>query len=227
MIRWALPNPSPGWSVDFGVGEAAVERALGERSGRTVGLDHQALPLRRAQRTAAGANIDLLRADVRALPLRTGCARTGLMIRLYHRLDDPDLVLAEIARVLSPGGRLVVSFHPRPSWRTLAQDLWVALRQGARRYPSLTFSRTPVVRVAWSELPGRLEPYGTTRQRFARAGFAVRGEWGVGLEEIPLLRRLGHAVLLRVSRARRRIPWTPTVVWSLERLAPPAAEGLR
>ena len=64
--------------------------------------------LARAVRAEAGPQIDFLRADARRLPLRDETVDAVVSIAVLQLIPDPIAALAEMARVLRPGGRLAV-----------------------------------------------------------------------------------------------------------------------
>ena len=49
-----------------------------------------------------------------ALPLRTGSVDAALAMHMLYHLPRPEAGLAELRRVLRPGGRLVVSTNDDP-----------------------------------------------------------------------------------------------------------------
>jgi SAM-dependent methyltransferase len=94
----------------------------------TTGVDISAAMLEPArQRLAAAAigNIELLEADAQVHPFAAGAfdamiSRFGLMF-----FEDPDAALANLARALRPGGRLVFVCWPDPM-----KSEWVAVALG-------------------------------------------------------------------------------------------------
>jgi len=64
--------------------------------------------LARAVRTEAGPNVGFLRADGQRLPLRDETVDAVVSIAALQLIPDPIAALAEMARVLRPGGRLAV-----------------------------------------------------------------------------------------------------------------------
>jgi ubiquinone/menaquinone biosynthesis C-methylase UbiE len=110
---------------------AEVARRVGP-SGRLVCLDVQAEMLQHARRVvhASGVEAAFLRADARALPLRSGSVDHVLLVTVLGEIPDRALALAEIRRALRPGGRLSVSEQfPDPDFvtiRTLRRELAVA-----------------------------------------------------------------------------------------------------
>ena len=64
--------------------------------------------LARAVRAEAGPQIGFLRADAQRLPLRDETVEAVVSIAVLQLVPDPVAALAEMARVLRPGGRLAV-----------------------------------------------------------------------------------------------------------------------
>ena len=64
--------------------------------------------LARAVRAEAGPQIGFLRADAQRLPLRDETVDAVVSIAVLQLVPDPAAALAEMARVLRPGGRLAV-----------------------------------------------------------------------------------------------------------------------
>jgi ubiquinone/menaquinone biosynthesis C-methylase UbiE len=96
-----------GRALDAGCGHGFQTALLLDAGYATHGVDVAAALLALARRRVPSAH--LARADVMALPYAAGsfdavsCCGSTLSF-----VDDPDRALAEIARVLRPGGRLVL-----------------------------------------------------------------------------------------------------------------------
>lgn len=99
-----------GWTVaDLGCGTGALAAELAPRVKRVVAVDQSAAMLRAARRRTEGlANVELHEAELSALPLDSGRCDAALLVLVLAYLDDPAPALAEAARILRPGGRLVV-----------------------------------------------------------------------------------------------------------------------
>lgn len=96
-----------------GIGYYSIEatRMVGD-GGSLVCLDIQSEMLEAVRRKAvdrAGCPVFLLRADALRLPLRSRSVDRVILITVLGELPDRRLGLAEIGRVLRPGGRLSVS----------------------------------------------------------------------------------------------------------------------
>jgi demethylmenaquinone methyltransferase/2-methoxy-6-polyprenyl-1,4-benzoquinol methylase len=88
--------------VACGTGDlAALAAAAGVRA---VGVDFAPAMLARAR----GRGVALVRGDAAALPLRSACARAVTCGFALRNVVEIGAVLAEAARVLRPGGRLVL-----------------------------------------------------------------------------------------------------------------------
>lgn len=97
--------------VDCPCGAGAAFRELTpERAVRYVGIDLSPSMLRRARKRAHKrklTQVELIRADATEIPLPDDSAGLFLSYWGLHCFDDPAAALAEAARVLEPGGRLV------------------------------------------------------------------------------------------------------------------------
>ena len=85
-----------------------LARAVGP-SGLVVGADLSAPMLRRAARAVPAENTVFVRADAMDLPLRDDTIDALCCSLCLHLVPDLDTALAQIARVLRPGGRLAVA----------------------------------------------------------------------------------------------------------------------
>ncbi len=108
-IRFAVaiePHCCPGPVFEIGIGTGAIAKPLRDRTGReVVGVDLSPAMLATA-RDRLGARVAV--ADVARLPVRDAAAGTVLACWVLHLVGDPAGTLREVARVLRPGGRLVV-----------------------------------------------------------------------------------------------------------------------
>jgi ubiquinone/menaquinone biosynthesis C-methylase UbiE len=93
--------------LDVGTGAGALALALAPFVREVVGLDPVPELLERARERAA-PNSEFVEGDGTALPFRDGEFDLAGTYRTLHHVGDPDLVVAELARVTRPGGRVLV-----------------------------------------------------------------------------------------------------------------------
>jgi ubiquinone/menaquinone biosynthesis C-methylase UbiE len=103
--------PAGGTVVDCPCGAGPALRAVPpDFSGRYVAADLSPAMLRRARRRTERRHIpgiEIVEADAADLPLEKGSADLFLSYWGMHCFADPAAAVAEIGRVLKPGGRLV------------------------------------------------------------------------------------------------------------------------
>jgi SAM-dependent methyltransferase len=122
---FALLEPVPGSRLlDLGCGTGEDVLALAARvapGGRVIGIDASHAMIDEARRRAAGAGeaVELRVGDARRLDLPDGSLDGCRSERTLLHLDEPGRALAEMARVVRPGGVVVAA---EPDWGTLAVD---------------------------------------------------------------------------------------------------------
>lgn len=102
--------------VDFGTGTGRMLALFAGKARRVEGIDlsHQMLTVARSKLQVAGAtNASVRHGDATASPYPDSSANLVIIHQVLHFLDDPGRALIEAARVLKPGGKLiVVEFAP-------------------------------------------------------------------------------------------------------------------
>ena len=97
--------------LDIGTGTGRVLELLAPRFGQALGVDasKQMLALARARLAKRELhNCSVRLADMYRLPLADASFDTAVLQMVLHYAEDPAGAVAEAARVLSPGGRLIV-----------------------------------------------------------------------------------------------------------------------
>lgn len=106
-------EPLPGRVLDIGTGRGfmAVELARRGADVTTVDISEEELKAAwlHAVDTGVADRIEFHLANGGDLPFEEGSFEAVTMINVLHHLDNAEEVLPEIARVLMPGGRLIIS----------------------------------------------------------------------------------------------------------------------
>ena len=146
--RW-LCEGARGRVLDLGCGTG---RNLPLLPAGSIGVDPAREPLRRARRRARAARLVQARAE--ALPFRSEVFDTVVSGLVFCSVDDPAAGLAEVRRVISPGGTLRMLEHVRADrpWRARVQDL---------------------IQPAWTRVAGGCRPNRDTERTVRAAGFAI------------------------------------------------------
>ncbi len=110
-------GPRPiGNLLDLGTGTGRMLGLLAPMAGKAVGLDssHAMLSVARANFERLGiARVELRQGDIHAPPFARASFDLVIVHQVLHYLDDPARALKAAARLVAPGGRLlVVDFAP-------------------------------------------------------------------------------------------------------------------
>ena len=120
-----VPVSGIGDLLDLGTGTGRMLTLLGNRVDRAVGLDlsKEMLAIARANLDRAGLpHCQVRLGDLYQLPLPGDSVDIAIMHQVLHYLEDPADALAEAARVLRPGGRLLVVDFGRHNVDTLRSE---------------------------------------------------------------------------------------------------------
>jgi ubiquinone/menaquinone biosynthesis C-methylase UbiE len=142
--------------VDVGSGPGRFLWEAAERGAEAVGVE----PSAQMRRVAGWRTPAALRAAFRVedgaaerIPLADGWATVAVAVASYHHWADPDAGLAELRRVLGPGGRLLIAERlARPGGRaqrhalTFEQAEDLAARAGRAGFTETAAGRHPLGR---------------------------------------------------------------------------------
>ena len=122
-IDGALGKRPLGRLVDIGTGTGRMIELFGPRASHAIGIDRSSemLRLARVKLEAAGIHASLRQGDMYALPLEDGSADSVIIHQVLHYAHSPAAAIAEAARVLAPGGTLLVvdfAAHEREDLRS-------------------------------------------------------------------------------------------------------------
>lgn len=122
------------WTVaDLGCGTGAVTQSLAPFVDRVIAVDESNAMLSAAKKRLHGVeNVDIRNGRLEALPIGDGEVDVALLFLVLHYAAEPGRVIAEAARVLKPGGRLLVLDmmpHDRGDLRQTMGHLWPGFDQ--------------------------------------------------------------------------------------------------
>jgi SAM-dependent methyltransferase len=163
---------------------AGFGRLAGEYSGyrSVVLLDSSETHVVAARNAlAASPAVEVVRGDAIALPYPDASFDAAVCVRVLHHFADPEPVLAELGRVLRPGGVLILEYANKRNLKSIArrvlgQQQWSPFEPGSVAYKPLHFDHAPV----------------SVRRALRRAGLRIE--------------RLRAASLFRVPAISRRVP---------------------
>jgi ArsR family transcriptional regulator len=126
------------WVVaDLGCGLGQVSAAFAPFVARVIAVDRSADMLQAARRRLRDlANVEVRRGDLEALPLAGGEADAATLLLVLHHLPDPAAALAETARVLRRGGRVMIVDmlpHDREEYRQQMGHVWLGFGEDQLR----------------------------------------------------------------------------------------------
>lgn len=189
--------------LEIGCGTGVHARLLAEAGARLTAVDltPTAVDLTKRRLELAGLEADVREADAESLPFPDAAFDFVWSWGVIHHSEDTNRVLAEIARVLRPGGRLALMIYHRNS-----MTFWIdyVLHRGVLRGGLLRESPDELAN-RWSD--------GVIARHYTRAGLAAAltpsfddvnlRVMGQIAEAVPLPRRLRRAVEPFVPRRAR------------------------
>jgi SAM-dependent methyltransferase len=107
-----LPERSSGVLLDFGCGNGANTVLFAGHVDRVVGVDVESERVHEAERAADDlglSNVSYLRYDGDVLPFGDGCFDHVVSFEVLEHTQDDEAAVAEIRRVLRPGGAITIS----------------------------------------------------------------------------------------------------------------------
>ncbi len=130
-IARALGDAPIGRLVDVGTGTGRMIELFGREAEHATGIDRSPEMLRLARVKLAEAGLDsveLRQGDMYALALPSGSVDTVMLHQVLHYAQNPAAAIAEGARLLAPGGRLLVAdFAPHEREELRDRDAHVRL----------------------------------------------------------------------------------------------------
>jgi ArsR family transcriptional regulator len=119
-----------GWVVgDLGCGTGQTAAALAPFVSKVIAVDRSGEMLQAARRRLRDTdNVDVRRGELEALPIGDGELDVATLLLVLNHLPDPAVALAEAARVVRAGGRLLIAdmlSHDREEYRQQMGHVWL------------------------------------------------------------------------------------------------------
>jgi ArsR family transcriptional regulator len=110
------------WTVaDLGCGTGDAAELLAPHVRRIIAVDREPSMLEAAKkRLASFPNVEFRHGELASLPFRAGEVDAALVFLVMHHVPDPDAAVTEMARILRPGGVLLIvdmTSHQREEYR--------------------------------------------------------------------------------------------------------------
>ncbi len=139
----------PSWSVgDLGCGSGPVSAAVAPFVRQVVGVDGSLTMLAlAAERLQPFDNIELHQGELESLPLRTESLDVATQILVLHHLQRPERAVAEAARCLRAGGRLLIVDmlpHDRVQYQQEMGHVWLGFPEESVRHMLVTAGFTAI-----------------------------------------------------------------------------------
>ncbi len=114
---------------DLGCGTGQLTETVAPHVHRVIAVDASPEMLDAARgRVGEHANVDIRQGELEALPIQAGELDAAMMSLVLHYSPDPARALAEVARVVQPGGRvLIVDMlpHEREEYQHQMGHVWL------------------------------------------------------------------------------------------------------
>lgn len=129
-LRALLPLLPQGWSVaDLGCGTGNAAELLAPCVKKVVAVDQSEVMLSAARkRLGEFKNVDFRQGELEKLPLADAEVDAAVCVLVLHHISDPEAACRETARVLKPGGTLLIVDmleHDRASYRHTMGHRWL------------------------------------------------------------------------------------------------------
>jgi ubiquinone/menaquinone biosynthesis C-methylase UbiE len=131
---YAAAQVQPGeLAADIGAGTGFISEGLLERGAHVVAVDQSEAMLKLLKdKFASAGDLDCRVGEAGALPVETASADAVFANMFLHHVEDPAAAVAEMARLLKPGGRLVITDldqHNHTFLLTEQHDRWSGFKR--------------------------------------------------------------------------------------------------
>jgi SAM-dependent methyltransferase len=173
--------------VGAGFGRLAAEYAAFDE---VVLLDSSEVHVEAARESLAGdPRFEVVLGDALALPYPDGHFSTVVCVRVFHHFADPAPLVAELGRVVRPGGTVVIEYANKRNLKAIARRLlrrqrWSPFDPGSVQYKTFHYDHSPL----------------DVRRALRRAGLKVEAVRAASLFRVPALtNRLPDGALAAVE----------------------------
>ncbi len=123
-----------GWTVaDLGCGTGAMLATLAPHVSHVIGVDASEEMLGAARKRLEGvASVDLRKGSLEALPIDAASVDAATIMLVLHHLPSPAAAIGEAARILRPGGRLLIVDmvpHGHEEYRQQMGHVWLGFSE--------------------------------------------------------------------------------------------------
>jgi ubiquinone/menaquinone biosynthesis C-methylase UbiE len=118
---------------DLGCGTGQVSELVSPHVAKVIAVDGSADMVQAARRRLKGAShVEVRRGDMEALPIDDGQLDVAIVALVLHHVPEPPRAIAEVSRVLKPGGRvLIVDMlpHDRAEYQQQMGHVWLGFSE--------------------------------------------------------------------------------------------------
>jgi ArsR family transcriptional regulator len=118
---------------DLGCGTGTLTETVAPHVRRVIAVDSSPEMLDAARaRLSEASNVEVRQGDLEALPIGSGELDAAMLSLVLHYSPDPSRALGEVARVLRPGGRLLVvdmQPHDRVEYQQRMGHVWLGFSE--------------------------------------------------------------------------------------------------
>jgi ubiquinone/menaquinone biosynthesis C-methylase UbiE len=164
--------------VEVGAGFGRLANEYGAFA-EVVLVDASEVHVRAArEQLATDRRIEVRLGDALALPAEDGAFDVAVMVRVLHHFSDPEPVVRELARVVRPGGYLVLEYANKRNLKSIARRVlrrqgWSPFEPGSVEYRPFHHDHAP----------------SSVRRALRRTGFTIERTRAVSLFRLPFVTR--------------------------------------
>lgn len=150
------------WTVvDLGCGTGNASELLAPCVAKVLAVDQSPVMLEAARRRLADfSNVEFLEGSLPSLPLADSSADASVCLLVLHHLADPSPAAAEIARILKPGGTVLLVDMVRHDRAEYRQTMGHKHLGFSRQSIESMFQTAGLAELSYRELPGEPDARG-------------------------------------------------------------------